>query len=270
MNQIGIMHGRLSPPIEGKIQAFPKDTWREEFFRAAALGFDALEFIFDGTHNPLFTGAGALEASQVAADAGVEISSVCCDYTMFSPLFGEGREEHVGVLLTLIQNCAKAGIPRIGVSLEDDCGLRTARDADEAIDGLRTLTAEALAAGMTVTLETSLHLHNVFALLERVGAPNLKLNFDLGNSCCVGEDTPRVIEALGDRIGGVHIKDRTRLLGTTVPLGEGDVDFPECFQSLRRIGYEGVLLIQAARGENDTETAGGYRRFVLDLLADGR
>ncbi len=30
-NEIGIMQGRLSPRIDGKIQAYPANTWQKEF-----------------------------------------------------------------------------------------------------------------------------------------------------------------------------------------------------------------------------------------------
>ena len=45
-NSIGIMQGRLSPPLNGMIQSFPKDTWRDEFNIASEVGFDAIEIIF--------------------------------------------------------------------------------------------------------------------------------------------------------------------------------------------------------------------------------
>ena len=31
MNMIGIVQGRVSPSVNGVIQAFPKDTWGDEF-----------------------------------------------------------------------------------------------------------------------------------------------------------------------------------------------------------------------------------------------
>lgn len=47
MNNIGIMQGRLSKPIGNKIQAFPWGIWEEEFKKAADIGFDEIEFIFE-------------------------------------------------------------------------------------------------------------------------------------------------------------------------------------------------------------------------------
>ena len=47
MNKIGIMQGRLSPPIDGRIQAFPINDWESEFEKASKIGFDCIEWIFD-------------------------------------------------------------------------------------------------------------------------------------------------------------------------------------------------------------------------------
>jgi len=35
---LGIMQGRLVPPVEGRFQAFPRDRWTAEFPRAAEAG----------------------------------------------------------------------------------------------------------------------------------------------------------------------------------------------------------------------------------------
>ena len=49
-NNIGIMQGRLSPPIDDKIQAYPAKTWQREFEIAKEIGYSAIEWIVE---NPL-------------------------------------------------------------------------------------------------------------------------------------------------------------------------------------------------------------------------
>jgi len=44
---IGIMQGRLGPPVEGRFQSFPRAHWAEEFPRAAEAGLGAIEWIYD-------------------------------------------------------------------------------------------------------------------------------------------------------------------------------------------------------------------------------
>ena len=41
------MQGRLSFPIDNKIQYFPKNKWQDEFKEAASCNFACIEWIFD-------------------------------------------------------------------------------------------------------------------------------------------------------------------------------------------------------------------------------
>jgi hypothetical protein len=54
---LGIMQGRLSKSLTGKIQEFPTKTWEKEFELANQLGLRAIEWTLDYTDfklNPLF------------------------------------------------------------------------------------------------------------------------------------------------------------------------------------------------------------------------
>jgi len=64
LERIGFMQGRLSAMVDGKIQAFPWNEWREEFPRASALGLTRIEWTIDQDRlreNPLNTAAGQKE-----------------------------------------------------------------------------------------------------------------------------------------------------------------------------------------------------------------
>ena len=49
-SRLGVMQGRLSPPINGKIQAFPVQTWQLEFQTAYNLELGGIEWTID-SHN---------------------------------------------------------------------------------------------------------------------------------------------------------------------------------------------------------------------------
>ena len=53
--KLGIMQGRLSKPLNGKIQSFPKDTWKKEFYDAKEIGFELIEWVLDEDlkYNPI-------------------------------------------------------------------------------------------------------------------------------------------------------------------------------------------------------------------------
>ena len=46
-SRIGIMQGRLSKPINGMIQSFPKNSWENEFYLAKDIGFKLIEWVLD-------------------------------------------------------------------------------------------------------------------------------------------------------------------------------------------------------------------------------
>lgn len=76
MNPIGIMQGRLLPSEDGRIQCFPATGWREEFPRAAALGLDTIEWIYEAhgaETNPILSEAGVDEVRALTASWGVAV-----------------------------------------------------------------------------------------------------------------------------------------------------------------------------------------------------
>ena len=66
-NEIGIMQGRLSPRIDGKIQAYPAGTWQKEFEIAQEIGYAAIEWIVEKPveTNALMTTSGKKEIKKV-------------------------------------------------------------------------------------------------------------------------------------------------------------------------------------------------------------
>ena len=266
MNKVGTMQGRLSPPVNGMIQGFPKDTWKDEFQIASDIGYDAIELTVDGWDNPLFDFNEVYAIRYWADKAGIAITAACAEFTVSNPLFGKSMTNSIYDVNRLVGACVKIGIPRVGISFEDSSAINTPEQRSQAIYAVKECVKVAERLGIILSLETSLSAVNVREFINRVGSPNLKVNFDLGNSCAYGEDTPKAIRSLGDLIGGIHIKDRIKLFGTTVPLGQGDVLFYRCFEAIKDIGYSGTLIIQGARGDDDIQTAKQYLSFVRSYL----
>jgi L-ribulose-5-phosphate 3-epimerase len=119
--------------------------------------------------------------------------------------------------------------------------------------------AEEKAVG--ILLETDLPPLEFRSLIDRWSHPLVGANFDAGNSASLGYEPREEIATLGDIIKNVHIKDRLRG-GTTVPLGTGAAKFDDVFESLGRIGYDGALILQTARDEDDVGAASRYLAMV--------
>lgn len=254
MIRIGIMQGRLLPPDGGQFQSFPQREWRREFALASAAGFDAIEWIYDQggeAVNPLGTLDGIREMARLAEQCGVRVSSVCADYFMDRPFVrvdDEARERAVETLRWLLRQCRLAGIERVVLPFVDQSRLEADDEVAVAADVLNATLPDAERNGVELHLEMSLGPRALATLLDRLPHRHLRVTYDSGNSASLGHDVREEFAAYGDRIGSVHVKDRRRG-GGTVPLGQGDVDFPALFDLLQGVAYQGDLVLQVARGE---------------------
>ena len=235
------MQGRLVPPAGGRIQAFPRENWAEEFPRAAAAGLDAIEWIFDcygEGANPIETLEGLSRLRRLAGEHGVAVRSLCADYFMERPLAcaAEGeRTERLGTLAWLLGQCAALGVGRVVLPFVDESSMRTPEQQSVVSDLLRRAVPAAERAGVELHLETDLNPEDFRHFLSLVRHPMVKVNYDSGNSASLGYDPREEFGAYGERVGSVHIKDRVRG-GSTVPLGTGDTDFEALFAGLRGLG----------------------------------
>ena len=267
MNNIGIMQGRLSKPVGNKIQAFPWDSWEEEFKKAVDIGFDEIEFIFESNNyesNPLFTSEGLYKIKMVSEETGIQVNYVCADYFMERPFIRaseEARNKSIEMLKHLIKQCARIGIKGIEIPMVDNAKIETEKEKELFIECLKECLPVAETHDIKLGLETSLNPDDFKALIEKINHPLIESNYDTGNSASLGYNTEEEVLKLGKWINNVHIKDRL-LGGGTVPLGEGNTNFDLFFQTLNKISYKGSFILQTARGEDDLEVALKYLTFV--------
>ena len=106
------MQGRLSKPEPDRFQAFPRNTWRDEFSLAQQVGFSYIEWIhdeYDAGANPIFSRDGLLEMQKLKAEHGIETPALCADWFMDFPLIRcsqterEERERHLRELIPLVR-----------------------------------------------------------------------------------------------------------------------------------------------------------------------
>lgn len=265
------MQGRLSPPINGKIQAFPWDTWKEEFAIANDIGFDEIEFIFESARyreNPLFTKRGLKNIELLSKESGVQVNYVCADYFMEIPFIRvseDTRNKNKEILAALIEQCAQIGIKGIEIPFVDNSIIENESEAETVANCLLECLPIAEAYKIRIGLETSLNPDDFKRLIEKIDHPLIEANYDTGNSASLGYNTEEELLKLGKYIHNIHIKDR-ELGGGTVPLGEGDVDFDLFFKTLDKISYNGSFILQTARGKDDIEVAKKYLRFAKQYI----
>jgi len=264
--KIGIMQGRLSPPLGARIQAFPAESWRAEFSHAASLGLASIEWILESPleSNPVWSVAGVSAVRDAIGQTGVTVDFVIADYFMESPLVRMSPialDRNRMVLGTLLERASALGAKGVELPCVDNSEIRTVQEEDELARAIAPALERATELGLEVGLETSLPPDRFRALLDRIAHAALRANYDTGNSAALGYDAAEEFSAYGRYINNVHIKDR-RLGGTTVPLGHGSANLPRVIKLLQTIPYAGDFILQAARGPDEMETVRGYLATV--------
>ena len=258
--EIGIMQGRLSPPVDGKFQAFPKDSWAEEFPRAAAANLQAIEWIYDladAESNPIVSDAGVGQMQNLSDQHGIGVQSLCADYFMARPLLrisSDAKKERLAKLEWLLRRCQLAGIRRVVLPFVDASRIENQNDQADVIEMLRQVSPLLDQLDVEIHLETALNPEDFYALIVAINHARIKVNYDSGNSASLGYDPLIEWQTYGSKIGSVHIKDRM-LGGGTVPLGTGASNFKNLFAGIAACGYRGPWILQAARSSDGEEVA---------------
>lgn len=275
LSRIGFMQGRLSPMVDGRIQAFPWPYWREEFAAARRHGFTLMEWTLDADRlesNPLMTAAGRREIRELSADFGVRIVSLTGDCFMQEPFFkaeGAPRRRLLDRLERVLEACAELGIIHVVLPLVDAGRLENAGQEGALREGLERMTPVLRKQGLRLLFESDFDPPRLARFVETFDSSLFGVNYDIGNSAALGYDPVEEISTYGDRILNVHVKDRV-LRGGTVPLGDGSADFPAVFRALRKAGYSGNFILQTARAGDDRHAAVlcAYRDAVTRWLGE--
>ena len=275
LERIGFMQGRLSALVDGKIQAFPWDEWREEFPRARTLGLTRIEWTIDQERlreNPLMTEQGQDEIIALSRENGVRIPSLTGDCFMQAPFWKVDavvRDALVADLDLLLAACSRLGIEFVVIPLVDNGKIARESESDTL---RRVLLArrEALARqNVKIVFESDLPPRELARFMEAFPADVFGINYDSGNSASLGYDSDEEIGSYAPRILNVHVKDRIRG-GTTVPLGTGSADLAKTIRLIERSGYQGQYILQTARA-TDGDHAGAlakYRDMTAGLIED--
>ena len=267
------MQGRLSPLVDGKIQAFPWDRWRDEFSIANEHAFKVMEWTLDQDRlyeNPCMTEDGQVEIRDLSHKYEISISSLTGDCFMKAPFYkvdGFNRESLLLDFRNIIISCGKLDIKYIVFPLVDNGRLETKKQEMMLKDGLSLVDDLLFQRGIKIVFESDFPPDKLKSFISRFPPENYGINYDIGNSAGLGYNSKEEISAYGDRILNVHIKDRI-LKGTTVPLGKGNANIPKVLKELSEINYDGNYILQTARAvnENHAGVLCQYRDQIINWM----
>lgn len=267
--KIGFMLGRFSPAEEGRIQAFPWQTWRDEFIMARKNRFHIMEWVVDQerlNENPLMSSSGRKEIKTLMQENNVTIESVTCDTYIQEPFYKTERLNGVQLLedfKRIVESCVDIGIDKIVVPLVDKGSLENNNQEDVLLKGMDKIIQLLEDSNAMIVFESDFGPSSLKSFIGKFNPEYFGINYDTGNSASLGYDFNEEIASYGNRIKNVHIKDR-KLKGVTVPLGEGDADIAGVLGALHANGYAGNYILQTARA-SDGDHAGALCRY-RDML----
>ena len=270
-NLIGVMQGRLVPKYQGRYQAFPIGMWQDEFRVAKECGLDLIEFILDFNDaelNPLLKKSGIKEILEISQKTGVTVQTICADYFMEAPLHSNDRavvEKSFQVLEVLLETAKSLQITNIVIPCVDQSSLGTKEAVDRFVRQIIKIIPRIEKYNINLSLETDLAPQPFIELLNKLNSKNITVNYDIGNSAALGFDSNEELEAYGDRITDIHIKDRV-LGGGPVTLGKGNADFSKFFGKLKEFDYQGPFIMQAYRDEEGISIFKSQLKWIKDIF----
>lgn len=270
---IGFMQGRLSPLINGRIQAFPWGFWENEFLLAQQINIHLMEWTLDQERlyeNPLLTEVGQAEIRALCQQHAISIPSLTGDCFMQAPLWKAQGSERIALerdFVEIAKGSAAVGITMMVVPLVDNGRLENMAQEDDLVAFLESQSGFLVAHGLKVLFESDYVPQELARFIARLDSSLFGINYDVGNSAALGFNPHEEFAAYGARIVNVHIKDRV-LGGTTVPLGTGGANFDAVFAALAKVNYRGNFILQTARAVdgNHSSSLSTYRDMTVNWL----
>jgi sugar phosphate isomerase/epimerase len=270
--------------------AYLKHPFYDAAKRIAALGYGGLELLADVPHA---WPAGLLNEQKRGIVMTMELTRLAFSninafmmnavndrrqpywYPSFiepDPHYRQVRIDHTRRALEL---CAELGAPHITTEPGGPLapGQSRAQAIDLFVEVLKPLaeTAHQLSVLLLLEPEPGLLLETTDQYLEvaeRLNAPSIGLNFDVGHAYCVAEDLPRAIAKLAKHTRHYHVEDiaASRVHQHLVP-GTGAIDFAEVITAIKNTGYDGWLTVELYPFINDPDAAArGALEFLRPLL----
>ncbi len=260
------MQGRLSPIVDGRIQAFPWGNWQREFQAGKKIGFDSIEWTIDSKNyalNPIFS--SVQEIRELIGNTGVKVSSLTNDYFMENPPWVVGRPFVKDALVKLIHAMSQIGAELLVIPLVDNSSIKGDKAKENSIVELfLDLCFELKRNRVKICFEVDLPPQSTSNFIEVFPSELFGINYDIGNSASLGYDPVTELSLYGHRVMNVHVKDRV-YGGSTIKLGEGCADFLRIFELLEKLNYSYNYILQTARAtDDDHESTLVYSKIFVE------
>lgn len=276
-------------PIGVLLESFKLPTM-EALDKAAALGMNGVQIrVTDGDLTPeALTAEKRRELLKAVKDRGLTVSALCGDlgHGFGDPALNPELIERSKRIVDLAKDLETDVITtHIGVVPNETTHPRYAIMQDAC--GELAAYADKMQAHFAIETgpETAATLKG---FLDGLHSKGVSVNLDPANFVMVtGDDPVQAVHTLKDYIVHTHAKDGRRLHYVApeivygleesdmlesqsfieLPLGEGDVDFPNYLKALEDIGYKGFLTIEREVGDDPGKDIATAVTFLKNHLA---
>ena len=207
----------------------------------------------------MWSSEGRDEISDVAASTGVDAASLCLNEVLSFPIDGISADlvNRLGPVLRDLH------IRVVVVPLLEASDLNSV-DQLSAARSILVLADELMDDDGRVVVELGLSAEDSLRFLDTIGSPRVGLCYDIGNATAFGFDPVHELRILGSAVWHLHAKDKNAFK-ENVRFGTGRVPFADVFEELSTQEFDGLVTMEATRGENPFETALEHRDFLLSM-----
>ena len=264
--------------------AFVKFSVYEAVEKIGRLGFRGVEIMCDRPHlyPPDFDEENLTRLKALMDDQGLKVTNLN-SFTLFAvgdtylPSWIEPQEERREIRIQHTLQCLKVadffGCKNISVPPGGPVGEISREKAMTLFhQGLERVAplAQELDIMILVEPEPDLLMENTREFKEfivDVQSPAIGVNFDIGHFFCAGEDPSRAFEELFEWIGHIHLEDiASNREHNHLILGHGAIQFPEIFETMLRLEYQGDVSLELYPYVDKPEEAGRESLEYLQTL----
>ena len=264
---IGFMQGRLvGSEKKNLLQYFPARQWKKEIILSKKIGFKILEWTINYENinkNHLYNFKKNNDLLKFMNYHPISIPSVTCDFFMQKPFFKSKRyKSSLKDLKRVIELSKKVGVKFIILPLVDYSTIENETQEKILIKELKKVS-KLLNNSQKILFEIDYPPNKIILFLKKLNK-KFGINYDTGNSASLGFDFNEEKKYF-KHVHNIHIKDRT-FRGQSVRLGKGDFNFKKFFLYIKKIKYNGNLILQTARSKKHIDEIILNRNFIKNLI----
>jgi len=235
---IGIMQGRLMPADLNRSQVFPEQSFEEENVIIKGIGFSHYELLIDkdGVCEKLIKSeSGKNKLNLFGSNSGIKTYVACLDCLCSISLLSES-EKFCLRLNRIIEDLSKTTVKTLVIPFFDENYINEENVFAGAIKILKKFGCfeKAIKADILLAVEICLSADLIVPIIKE--EENLCICLDVGNISDIGFNCVNEIKKIGNKLVHIHFKDKT-ILGQSVRLGSGLVDFKGVLQTLKKVDY---------------------------------